>query len=95
MSSSQPEAGIVSARSPAELPKSGARRHALACPVCQGAVERISRRWVDRLLSIVMPVQRFRCATMSCQWEGNLRAKHLAHAHIGRSYRAVGREPYL
>lgn len=99
MSSSQPETTIVSAHSQAELLKTGAERpvarRVLTCPLCQGAVHHIPRRWIDRLLSIVMPVSRYRCATMRCQWEGNLRGKHPAHARVGRSYIGEGREPYL
>ncbi len=45
------------------------------CPHCQGTVVRIRRRVVDRLISVVSPRQRFRCAAFGCGWEGTLRAK--------------------
>jgi hypothetical protein len=43
------------------------------CPVCQGLVLRIGRRPVDKLTSLFAPVQRYRCETFSCGWEGNFR----------------------
>jgi len=45
------------------------------CPVCNASTHRISRRFIDRLLSIFMPVRRYRCQSMKCTWEGNLRVK--------------------
>jgi hypothetical protein len=45
------------------------------CPVCNAPTHRISRRFIDRLLSIFMPVRRYRCQSMKCTWEGNLRVK--------------------
>jgi hypothetical protein len=50
---------------------------------------------VERLLSIVMPVRRYRCATMSCQWVGNLRQKYNSPPGDDRIYRSAGRDPYL
>ena len=44
-----------------------------ACPACGGAVERISRRWIDRLLSRFAPSRRYRCRSLNCHWAGNLR----------------------
>lgn len=46
-----------------------------ACPCCKGAVFSVPRRAVDLLLSIFIPVARFRCRSMCCSWEGNLRAR--------------------
>jgi len=45
------------------------------CPVCNASTHRIPRRFIDRLLSIFMPVRRYRCQSMKCTWEGNLRVK--------------------
>jgi hypothetical protein len=45
------------------------------CPHCGGAVVRIRRLAVDRLLSLVSPRHRFRCAAFGCGWEGTLRLK--------------------
>lgn len=44
------------------------------CPYCNGPVIRIRRRFVDRVLSVFMPVQRYRCHMKGwgCDWEGNL-----------------------
>ena len=44
-----------------------------ACPRCNRSIYRIPRRFVDRLLSIFVPVHRHRCDEMGCHWEGNLR----------------------
>jgi hypothetical protein len=38
-------------------------------------VVRIRRRVFDRLVSVVSPRQRFRCAAFGCGWEGTLRVK--------------------
>ena len=43
------------------------------CPHCGGDLMRIRRRPVDRLLSVFVPVRRFRCVNFRCIWEGNVR----------------------
>lgn len=48
-----------------------AHRH--ACPRCEGSVYRVPLRFVDLLLSVFVPVRRYRCDEMGCNWEGNLR----------------------
>jgi len=45
------------------------------CPVCNAHTHRIPRRFIDRLLSIFTPLRRYRCQSMKCTWEGNLRVK--------------------
>lgn len=40
------------------------------CPLCGEVVARIRRRAIDRLVSLIRPVHRYRCR---CGWEGNLR----------------------
>jgi hypothetical protein len=47
------------------------------CPHCQGAVVRVRRRALDRLVSVVSPRQRFRCVALGCGWEGPLRVSRL------------------
>ena len=44
-----------------------------ACPKCGSSVERVSRRWIDRLMSRLVPSRRYRCRSIVCKWEGNLR----------------------
>ena len=44
------------------------------CPQCAGDLMRTSRRSIDRLTSLFIPVHRYRCCRFSCQWQGNLRA---------------------
>lgn len=45
------------------------------CPVCSGSINRIPRRLIDLAFSLIMPVQRYRCRALNCDWEGNLRVK--------------------
>jgi hypothetical protein len=47
----------------------------IACPRCGGRVERIRRVWSDRLISLVLPVRRYRCCTLMCGWQGRLRTR--------------------
>lgn len=47
----------------------------LRCPRCSGGIVRVRRRTLDRLVSVVSPRQRFRCAGFGCGWEGTLRVK--------------------
>jgi len=47
--------------------------HARECPLCGGPALRTRRRFVDRLISVVIPVHRYQCRTVSCGWRGNLR----------------------
>ncbi len=48
--------------------------HERVCPHCNGPVDRVHRRFVDRLISLVKPVHRYRCRSKGwgCDWEGNL-----------------------
>lgn len=48
------------------------------CPMCNGGVERVRRRRVDRLVSLFTPVRRYRCRRKGwgCEWEGNVRRLH-------------------
>jgi len=43
------------------------------CPVCNCSTNRVPRRWVDLFVSLFTPLHRYRCRSMSCDWEGNLR----------------------
>ena len=45
------------------------------CPICHGPVDRVRRRFVDRLISFFKPIHRYRCRSKGwgCDWEGNLR----------------------
>ena len=59
-----------------------------ACPRCGGPLERIRRRWVDRLLSLLIPVRRYHCYSMGCNWTGRLRVRDhpLAESDAARRY---------
>jgi hypothetical protein len=41
-----------------------------SCPVCGGHLRRRHRRWSDRLVSLLVPVGRYRCRNEECAWEG-------------------------
>lgn len=43
------------------------------CPRCNGYVIRVPRRLIDRVVSLLLPRQRYSCQTTGCHWEGNLR----------------------
>jgi hypothetical protein len=45
------------------------------CPRCKGSAYRVRRQYLDFLVSIVVPVRRYRCRSMGCGWEGILRTK--------------------
>jgi len=45
------------------------------CPRCNNPAYRVPRRVVDLLVSMFMTVSRYRCHSMECGWEGNLRVK--------------------
>lgn len=44
-----------------------------SCPLCDESLIRVRRRPLDRLISLFVPVERYRCLGFSCNWEGNLR----------------------
>lgn len=48
--------------------------HERVCPHCHGPVQRVRRRFVDRVVSLLKPVQRYRCRARGrdCDWEGTL-----------------------
>jgi len=51
------------------------------CPRCACHLTRIHRRFIDRLLSIFIPVYRYRCYNLSCEWTGNIRVHHHSKRH--------------
>ncbi|MDF1529304.1 MAG: hypothetical protein P1R74_09260 [Sedimenticola sp.] len=48
---------------------------AYVCPKCNGPVKRLRRRFIDRLVSLIIPVRRYHCRAIGwdCDWKGNLR----------------------
>jgi hypothetical protein len=48
------------------------------CPRCGAPVDRIRRHWLDRLVSVVTPVRRYRCVAFACDWEGTLQDRRHA-----------------
>ena len=43
------------------------------CPECGSSLNRVPRRFIDRLISLVYPVHRYHCRSFDCNWEGNVR----------------------
>lgn len=66
-----PSASALHAGRPGHAPPAAA---APRCARCHGAVYRVQRRLADRILSYFVSVQRYRCHSFGCGWEGNLRA---------------------
>jgi len=52
------------------IPQPGYRK---TCPVCNGPVYRVRRRFIDRLIGLLIPLRRYRCSEPHCRREGNLR----------------------
>jgi len=44
------------------------------CPVCGGELRRSHRHWLDRLISLLLPVRPYHCRNRECGWKG-LRAR--------------------
>lgn len=42
----------------------------LKCPKCDGSLGRTHRTGIDRLISVYVPVRRYRCRTDGCGWSG-------------------------
>jgi hypothetical protein len=66
-----------------------------ACPRCDGLTERIPRRTLDFVISLALPVRRYRCLAIGCRWEGILFKPRAARAHDLRGNALGGRRPYL
>jgi hypothetical protein len=43
------------------------------CPCCGVQATRVERRWADLLLSLAVPVRRYRCTVARCSWQGLVR----------------------
>ena len=54
------------------------------CPRCNAAIFRVSRRLIDLLVSVFVPLRRYRCRSMNCGWEGNFRNKRLDSLDSGQ-----------
>jgi len=42
------------------------------CPRCAGAITRVRRRAIDRVIALIFPRHRYRCRSLQCGWEGTL-----------------------
>lgn len=66
-----------------------------SCPRCQRRTDRVARRWFERLLSVFMPVVRYRCASPGCGWEGLLLRRHRLRGRVTRPADARYRPQWL
>ena len=53
------------------------------CPRCNAPVIRVSRKDIDLLISIFVPLRRYRCSSMKCGWEEVVRNKRLGWLGYG------------
>ncbi len=59
---------------------------AAACPKCDGPIHRIHRKPLDRLISVYVPVRRYRCHQSECNWNGLRVGRH----HVSARVRGAG-----
>ena len=55
-------------------------------------LDRIPRRFIDRLRSLLTPLRRYRCVALTCHWEGTIEDRHVAlpaHAEKKRYERRI------
>ena len=74
---------------------SAQRPSATACPHCKGNTDRIPRNTLDFMISVFVPVRRYRCVSIGCNWEGRLRRPQGAASRDGHSDYYAGRRPFL
>ena len=65
------------------------------CPHCKGSTDRIPRSTLDFMISVIVPVRRYRCMAIGCNWEGSLRKRQGAPSRDDRSDSYAGRRPFL
>lgn len=66
----------------------------LDCPVCHGRVERVRRKFFDRLLSLISPRRRYRCISPLCQWEAAVRVGRKPKARVQQARPQARIEPH-
>lgn len=69
-------------------PDAAANGARMPCPRCRLEMERVERHFLDRVISLAVPVRRYRCVAPRCGWEGTLRVSELtpaAAAHADRT----------
>lgn len=65
----------MSDRAPDPLGADYVRLSVRQCPHCGSDLDRVRRRLIDRFLSVFVSLQRYRCRSFTCRWEGTLRVK--------------------
>jgi hypothetical protein len=61
----------------------------LRCPRCSGDIHRVHRHLLDRLISLYVPVRRYRCTNGKCRWHG----LRVGSSHSPPHMTAAGRQP--
>ena len=51
------------------------------CPQCGSELQRVHRRSSDRIISIFVPVRRYRCNNRECGWSGTRVSTSSSHGH--------------
>lgn len=51
--------------------------HRPLCPQCRNLTHRVHRRLIDMVINLFSPIYRYRCTSMECDWEGNIRKRLL------------------
>ena len=64
---------VTSSEAGAYLAHAKTTRWPTLCPCCGAKATRMERRWSDLLLSLVVPVRRYRCQVQRCGWQGTVR----------------------
>lgn len=59
----------------------------LHCPRCKGNIHRVHRHSLDHLISIIVPVRRYRCTDRECGWSG---VRVATRVHGGRPRTSPG-----
>ena len=60
---------------PLKTDRSGDDGFVPQCPQCKGAVCRVQRRFLDRMINVFFPIRRYRCLSADCLWVGDLLVK--------------------
>lgn len=58
-------------------------------------MDRIPRRTLDFMISVIVPVRRYRCLSRRCEWEGRLRKRPDSYSNDARGDSYTARRPFL
>jgi len=52
------------------------------CPRCKSPTYRVRRKRRDRLISLMVPVYRYKCESFKCDWTGVVRQAQLSDSRV-------------